>query len=106
MARFSGKIGFVVTEETEPGIYEPVAHERQYYGEIVKLTKRYHGSNVNEDVTIGNEVSIVADPYAYDNLYAIRYVKFMGAAWKVTNIEVERPRLILTVGGVYNGNQT
>lgn len=106
MARFSGKIGFAVTEETEPGVFEPVVHERQYYGEIVRLTKRYHGSNVIEDVTIGNEVSVVADPYAYDNLHTIRYVKFMGATWKVTNIVVERPRLILTVGGVYNGNQT
>ena len=104
MAKFYGTIGYVNTVETEPGMWEEQKTERQYFGELVKNTRRLEGSGgVNDNVNIFNEVSIVADPYAYENFHAMRYIKFMGAKWKISNIEVRYPRLILTIGGVYNG---
>ena len=104
MARFYGTIGYVKTVETEPGMWEEQKTERQYFGELVKNTRRLESSGgVNDNVNISNEVSIVADPYAYENFHAMRYIKFMGAKWKISNIEVRYPRLILTIGGVYNG---
>ena len=85
-------------------MWEEQKTERQYSGELVKNTRRLESSGgVNDNVNISNEVSIVADPYAYENFHAMRYIKFMGAKWKISNVEVRYPRLILTIGGVYNG---
>ena len=104
MAKFYGTIGYVNTVETEPGMWEEQKTERQYSGELVKNARRLESSGgVNDNVNISNEVSIVADPYAYENFHAMRYIKFMGAKWKISNVEVRYPRLILTIGGVYNG---
>lgn len=104
MAKFYGTIGYVNTVETEPGMWEEQKTERQYSGELVKNTRRLESSGgVNDNINISNEVSIVADPYAYENFHAMRYIKFMGAKWKINNVEVRYPRLILTIGGVYNG---
>ena len=85
-------------------MWEEQKIERQYSGELVKNTRRLESSGgVNDNINISNEVSIVADPYAYENFHAMRYIKFMGAKWKISNVEVRYPRLILTIGGVYNG---
>lgn len=103
MAKFYGVIGYMVTEETVPGVWEEVVTERNYSGDVLKNTKRYQSSeNLNDDISTNNLISIVADPFAYQNFFAIKFVRWMGASWKVTNVEVQRPRLILTLGGVYN----
>lgn len=105
MAKYHGKVGFVHTKQTRPGVTVEVADERIYNGDILRSQKRWEQSStqLNENLTLSNQFSIVADPYAYDNFFAIRYIWYMGARWKVTNVEIARPRLLLTVGGVYNG---
>lgn len=104
MAKYYGKIGYSVTQETVPGVWEESVTERSYYGDLIKNARRYQSADkVNDDLSISNEISILADPYAYENFHAMKYVEFMGAKWKVTNVEVQYPRLILTAGGVYNG---
>ena len=106
MAKFYGEIGYIDSVESEPGYWEEKPVERSYYGDITRNTSRYQNSNqVNDNIIINNIVSIVADPYANENFQHIRYVKWMGTKWKVTNAEVQYPRLILTLGGVYNGNE-
>ena len=110
MAKFHGVIGYVETLETEPGIWEEQITERPYDGDLTRNTTRSQNSDgVNKDINIANDISIVADPYATEHFFAIRYVKFympkLGGAWQVSNVEVKSPRLILTVGGVYNGEQ-
>jgi hypothetical protein len=106
MAKFYGKIGYSTTEETAPGVWEESVTERSYYGDLIRNTRRYQSTDqVNDDVNISNEISILADPYAYENFHSMKYVEFMGAKWKVTSVEVQYPRLILSVGGVYNGEQ-
>ena len=105
MAKWSGKIGFATTEEveTESGIWEKKIVERQYYGDLVRNTRRLQPTNsVNDNIVIANDISIVADPYARDNLHTIRYAEFMGTKWKISNIDVQYPRLNLTLGDVYN----
>lgn len=106
MAKFYGAIGYVETVETSPGVWEEQITERNYYGELVRNTSRFQVSDqVNDNVNIANEISVIADPFATQNFHAMRYVEFMGAKWKITNVEVRYPRLILTIGGVYNGDK-
>lgn len=107
MAKFYGPIGYGVTEETAPGVWTEKITERMYYGDITRNARKVQSSEqLNDDINIANEISIVADPFANENLHSIKYIGFMGARWKVTSVEIQYPRLILTVGGVYNGEQT
>lgn len=104
MAKYYGVIGYAATVQTEPGIYEEQIIETEYVGDILRNTRRLReGSKINDDITISNQISIIADPYASNNFHAMRYVTFMGAKWKVSDVEVQYPRLILTLGGLYNG---
>ena len=104
MAKFYGKIGYADTVETKPGVYEEQIVERSYYGDLIRNTRRLQSADqVNDDINISNEISIVADPYATNNFHTMRYAVFMGTKWKISNVEVSYPRLILTLGGVYNG---
>ena len=104
MAKFYGVIGYAVTEKTERGIYEESIVEREYVGDVIRNTRRLReAAKINDDITISNQISIIADPYASNNFHSMRYVSFMGSKWKVTEVEVQYPRLILTLGGLYNG---
>lgn len=104
MSKYFGKIGYGVTEETRPGVYEPQITEREYYGDIVRNTRRYENSGkVVDDLNINMTLSIVADPFAYQNFHQLKYAEYMGARWKATSVEPQYPRLIITLGGVYNG---
>lgn len=103
MARWAGKVGFETSVETEPGIWEEKIKERKYYGDLNRNARRLESSNgINDTINISNEISFVADPYAKENFHAIRYIEFMGTKWKVSNIEVQSPRLVLSLGGIYN----
>jgi hypothetical protein len=107
MPKFYGKIGFANMVETTPGVWEEMVIERNYYGEVVRNTRKLVASNhLNDNISINNEISIVADPYAKQNFHSMRYVEFLGTTWEVTSVEVQYPRLILSLGGVYNAKQT
>ena len=106
MAKFCGNIGFSKTAETVPGVWREVITERRYKGDIYRNIRKLDNSgNVNDNVNISNEVSIIADAYANNNFFSIKYVEFMGAKWKITSVDVKPPRLVLTLGGVYNAEQ-
>ena len=103
MPKWYGKIGYGVTEETSPGVWTEEIVERQYYGDIIRNLRRLETSDqVNDNVSVSHEISIVSDPYAFENFHSIRWVEFMGSKWKVTSVEVQYPRLLLSLGGVYN----
>ena len=104
MARFAGKVGFITTRKGQLDVYTEVPVERTYYGDVIRNTRRMQDSGtLNDNIVISNEISIVADPYARQNFHNIRYVVFMGTKWKVTSVDVQFPRLILSLGEVYNG---
>lgn len=106
MARYYGIVGFSGgTVETIPGVWDEQIVERPYYGDVTRYTRRLQsGDSVNDDIVVNNVISIVSDPYALQNFHAIRYVEWFDTKWKVTNVEVEYPRLILTIGDEYHGN--
>lgn len=105
MAKWYGAVGFATTVETRPGYYEEEIIEGKYYGDLLSNFRNLHNSGkVNDDVDIANKISMIADPFANNNFHTIRYAEFMGTNWKVTNVEVQYPRLILTLGGVYHGD--
>ena len=104
MAKYYGKIGYAVNKETTTGIYEEVIIEYEYIGDVIRNTRRLvNATKVNDDVTISNQISIIADPFATNNFHSMRYVTYLGTKWKVVEVEVQYPRLVLTLGGVYNG---
>jgi hypothetical protein len=103
MAKFCGAIGYAVMEETEPGVYEETIVEIEYFGDVVRNSRRLtNPSKVNSDINISNQISIIADPFANNNFHSMRYVVYMGAKWKITDVEVQFPRLLLSVGDLYN----
>lgn len=104
MAKYFGKIGFAETVQTRPGIWQEQITEREYYGDVNRNSRRLQSTDqINDNINVSNEISIIADPYANENFHAIRYVEFMGAKWKASYVEVRFPRLVLTLGGLYNG---
>ena len=106
MARWYGKIGYAQTVEEELGVWVNKITERPYYGDITRNSLNIQSSgSVNDNINIANVISIVADPFAMDNFQDMRYIQIGNALWKVTNVEINRPRLIITVGGAYNGEQ-
>ena len=106
MDKFYGEIGFAEEMETTPGIWVESIAPRNYYGELIRNTRKLQTSGqVNDNIEVANEISIISDPYANENFHSMRYIKFMRTKWKVTSVEVQYPRLILTIGGEYNGRQ-
>lgn len=106
MAKFYGNIGYAETVETAPGVWESKITKRPYYGDLIRNVRKTQSSDkLNDDINVANEISIVADPFAYQNFHAMKYVEFMGAKWKIYSVEVQYPRLILSIGGVYNGDE-
>lgn len=104
MAKYYGKVGFRITEEIRPAVSMPRIIEHSYAGDVLRNSVRIQSADkVNDDIDISNQISIVADPFARQHFHSIVYVRWMGTAWKVSMVDVQYPRLILTIGGVYNG---
>lgn len=107
MSKYYGKIGFSKTEDKGAGICEETIVEQYYYGDVIRNTKKWvtTADKLLDNIEISNELSIVADPFAFENFRTIKYAEYMNALWKVTSAEVIFPRIRLTLGGVYNGPQ-
>lgn len=103
MAKFFGPIGFSITTETAPGVWEESIVEKKYYGDILQFSTRWeNGDKLNDNLNISNKISIISDLFANNNCGSMRYIEFMGTKWKISNVEVQYPRLILTLGDQYN----
>lgn len=107
MAKWFGKIGYSMTEEVRPGVWKDnIIVEKDYYGELLRSTSSRRenvSQQINPDIIITNSISILADPFANENFSHIKYAELMGTKWIVSGVEVQYPRLLLTLGGVYNG---
>ena len=102
--RFFGRVGYGESMESAPGVWADVITERPYYGDVVRNARNLReGENLNADLSVQNSISIVADAYANEHFFAIRYVEWAGVLWTVTTVEVQSPRLLLRLGEVYNG---
>lgn len=105
--KWAGLIGFGESVETKPGVWQDVIVEKKFYGDVKRNSRSLEdGEKVNNDLTVGNSISIVADAYLNEHFFAIRYITWQGALWTVSNVLVEPPRLILRLGGLYIGQPT
>lgn len=105
MNKWYGKIGFAVMSEITPGEHRETLKEVHYYGDILKNSRALQNSTVstNSNVRISNQISILADPYARDHIYDMRCIEFQGARWKISDVNVQYPRLVISMGDLYNG---
>lgn len=106
MAKWYGQIGFVITHETDTDVWTEDIIEHPYYGDILRNSRTSNADNqINEGFNISNQISFVADPYARENFYRMKYVTIRGIKWKITGADVESfPRIIINVGGLWNGS--
>lgn len=103
MTRYHGYVGYAIDVEAYPGVWEEQISEHEYFGDVLKnRINMQQGNVVNAKITISNSISIIADPFAFEHVYAMRYVTYLGKKWSIVNVSIERPRLILTLGGLYN----
>lgn len=107
MARFYDEIGYGETVESPvgSGVYIDQITKVNLYGDVIREARKLEesGEKLNNDVSVVNRISVVADEYANNHFHLIKYVKWMGTRWTVSNVEVLHPRLILSLGKVYNG---
>lgn len=103
--KFYGPVGYGISEETSPGVWTDRIVERNYQGDVLKnYVSTSNGKSINDDINVNNSLSIISDPFAMQHFHTIKYVRWMGTEWKVSNVDASQyPRLILTLGGVYNG---
>lgn len=104
MAKFYGVIGYGEPVETSPGVWQDSIVEHSYYGDVIRNARTLQDDEkINSDLTVGNSISIVADAYANNHFFAMRYIAWAGTLWVVSEVEVQSPRLVLRLGGVYHG---
>lgn len=108
MSKWHGMIGFDEgKKEVKPGIFKASIVEKPYFGDVLRNTRSLQASSagINDDVNIANQISIVADPYARNHIYSMRYIEFQGERWKVSSVDASQPpRLTLQIGGLWNGS--
>ena len=100
--KFSGHVGIAVERETSPGVFEETIEPRNCRGDLIRLTRRMNTTPVVPGLSMGNTFSFIADPYTLDKFFNIRYVEWKGVKWAATSVELQRPRILVTVGGPYN----
>lgn len=105
MMRWYGKVGYSETVETKPGVHDDHDTVCEYYGDVKRNSTRWASSSdsTNDDLTVSTQISIVADSFALEKFYSIKWIEYLGVKWKVTNADPQPPRIILTLGGVWNG---
>lgn len=104
MTKFYGTVGYAVSTEVKMGVWEDVITEKKHYGDVVQNDRRFvSNAELNDDISLSVSISILADPYALENISRMRFVELDGTLWRITNVNPQRPRLVLRLGGVYNG---
>lgn len=102
--KYSGMVGYGIQEEVAPGIWRERIVERKYLGDVVQTAwhSQAAASTLNDNPSLNCQIEIVADAFAWANYGNIRYVVYENSKWKVSSIQVRRPRLILNFGSIYN----
>ena len=103
MAKYTGLVGYVTDGQTAPGVWSPVENPIKMKGDIIRLASGQNGDKINNDVTLSHRVSLVGDAYAFGNYFNIKWIEMDGMKWEVTSVEIQRPRIIVSLGGLWNG---
>lgn len=105
MAKFSGVIGFTITSETSPGVWTDNIVEKSYTGDLNRHYRRWDPSpNKHDDIIFSQDISILQDPYLNSNIQNVIYVKYQGVKWSVRSIDIQYPRVTITLGGEWHEN--
>lgn len=100
--KWYGQLGYRENVEVEPGVWEDQITEVNKYGDILRnYSSNQQGAKINDDISVSNQISMLADPYLLKSFHKIIYITYGGAKWRVSNIEVQYPRLIVTLGSLY-----
>jgi hypothetical protein len=106
VAKFYGAIGYALQEESVPGVWADTITEKKYRGDVVLDQRRWRTEEkVNDDISLDNSISIIADTYAYKNIGFMKYIVWNGTPWKIQSFSINRPRIIIQIGGLYNGER-
>lgn len=104
--KYSGLAGFNEKDiEVRPGVLQNQIKERRIKGNVLNYG-HYNSDTPNsmqQDVSIRNRLSIIMDPYIKKNFNNILYVTFMNVRWSISSLTINGNRVILDLGGVYNG---
>jgi hypothetical protein len=110
MSKYAGLVGYVTQEESVPGVWSQVEKTSTMKGDIIRQSSTNGNGarisdtgKINDDISLSHRVSLLGDAYAFNNYYAIKWIKIDGHKWQVTSVELQRPRIIITVGGLWNG---
>lgn len=104
MPKCSGVIGYTLAVETQPGVWTEDVTEKKYYGDIVRDNRKIVDQGViNNGITISNNISIVSNKFMLENMAFMTYITFMGSKWRISSVDIKPPRIIITIGGLYNG---
>ena len=106
--KYTGKIGFAVMKNEGEGIYTEEIEEKVYYGDL--LSSRWNNENNQNSplvvncffVILNNSISVICDKYLSENISVIRYITYKNSKWCITGIEIQPPRIIINIGGIYN----
>lgn len=103
MSKCSGFIGYALTEETQPGVWSETITEKKYYGDVVRDNRKIvDQGEINGSVNINNNISIISNSFMMNNMAFMRYITFMNSKWKINSVDIKPPRIIITLGGLYN----
>lgn len=104
MSKFAGLVGYVTQEESVPGVWSPVENPKMMKGDIIRQSStNQNGDKVNSDVSLNHRVSLLGDAYAFNNYYSLKWIQLNGRKWEISSVELQRPRIVVTVGGLWNG---
>lgn len=106
MAKFYGAVGYALQIESKPGVWIDEVVERNYRGDVVLDQRRWQpGDKVNDDINLDNSISIIADAYAYANIGSMKYIVWNNTPWRIQSFSINRPRIVIQIGGIYNGER-
>lgn len=111
MSKWCGKIGLAICAEEDPennpGVWTDIIKEVPAKGEIIKTSYRYQSNtdSTNDDISLNMSLSIISNTYLTNNFQSIKYITYKNGVWSVTGVSLENRRLILSIGGIYNGER-
>ena len=104
MSKFWGPIGINRGPvQTAPGILEVVIEELEVSGEMRQLQLRWPQARMQEGLSANHVLSIVTPEDSDIDFTEVVYIVWQSRKWSVTSIQYKRPRVELTLGGLYNG---
>ena len=104
--KFYGNIGFAVTEDDGDGVWKETITDKKYAGDILRFARnKESGEHINDGLRINTQISLLLDPWFQDHISQLRYAEYMNTKWIIDSVDIQYPRVNLTLGGIYHGDE-